>query len=169
LAPGIRLNFCPHCGHALHAGQDWPITCGSCRRIHYRNPISVGLAVIPVLNDEGKIAGVVGALRGKPEDAGYGRWGFPGGFQEWNENIATTAARETEEETALVFDPGLFRIIDTEIVSEGAHHLIFCLGPAISQSVLASASARAGGRMSRGSVAHAGYGCSVSRTSAGLA
>lgn len=57
-----------------------------------RRPI-VGTSIIPLLPD-GRIVLV------RRRDSGL--WGLPGGIVDWDEDIATTAARELTEETGLM-------------------------------------------------------------------
>jgi ADP-ribose pyrophosphatase YjhB (NUDIX family) len=58
-----------------------------------RRPV-VGTSVIPILPD-GRIVLI------RRRDSGL--WGLPGGILDWDEDIATAAARELTEETGLTF------------------------------------------------------------------
>lgn len=57
----------------------------------FRHPIT-GVSIIPVLED-----GCVVLVRRRDT----GKWGLPGGFVDWGEDIPQTVSRELEEETGL--------------------------------------------------------------------
>ena len=57
----------------------------------FRHPIT-GATIIPILPD-----GLVVLIRRQDT----GKWGLPGGFVDWGENILTTVRRELLEETGL--------------------------------------------------------------------
>ncbi len=90
-------RFCPRCG-ALSVrdqvgGRVRPL-CPQCRYVHYRNP-APGVAVVVTQEDQ--------VLLGqRVSDAAFGgRWSFPAGFIEFDEDFLTAARRETKEETGL--------------------------------------------------------------------
>jgi 8-oxo-dGTP diphosphatase len=59
--------------------------------IIFRHPIT-GVSIIPIL-DDGRVVLV------RRRDTG--KWGLPGGFVDWGENIPNTVSRELLEETGL--------------------------------------------------------------------
>jgi len=129
-------NFCGNCGTAL-LGED-PKTCSVCLTKHYLNPLPVAVAVLPVV-ENGETLGAVGVLRSKTSSIGAGKWGFPGGFLNLNENFSEGAARELLEETGIRVDPSKGQTIDTRISSNGANILVFIQFPALSlRDVLAA-------------------------------
>jgi 8-oxo-dGTP diphosphatase len=107
LAAGARaFPFCPRCRAALQlrpdGGRQRP-TCLQCGFVQYLNP-APGAAVI--LRRGGMVCLV--ERRFPPRQ---GQWTLPTGFMEWNETIAETAVRETQEETGLeVHLTGLFAV-----------------------------------------------------------
>jgi ADP-ribose pyrophosphatase YjhB (NUDIX family) len=96
---GDDWAWCPRCGNALgreeRGGAPRP-KCAHCGFLFFAN---MGLgAATAVRNAEGKVLLV---QRG-PDQFGAGRWCFPCGFVEWDEDVRAAAIRETEEEAGLV-------------------------------------------------------------------
>ncbi|MBU2701599.1 ADP-ribose pyrophosphatase YjhB (NUDIX family) [Sporomusaceae bacterium BoRhaA] len=93
-----RYQFCPYCGGKLYVERkaERPrLTCQSCGRILYENPI-VGVAAV-VRNAEGKIL-----LGKRSETASYaGLWCIPCGYVEYDEEVRQAVCREFYEETGL--------------------------------------------------------------------
>ncbi len=98
-APDV-YRFCPCCGNWLErresSGRVRPV-CPVCGFVYYRNP-SPGVTVLIV--EDGRV------LLGKrgPGSFEAGKWGLPGGFVEWDEDILTAARREVAEETGLAIE-----------------------------------------------------------------
>lgn len=93
-----RFRFCPHCGGKLYVERkaERPrLTCESCGRILYENPI-VGVAGI-VRNNRGEIL-----LGKRSQTASYaGLWCIPCGYVEYDEEVRQAVCREFREETGL--------------------------------------------------------------------
>jgi len=105
--PRDRLYpFCPRCRTELVArregGRTRPV-CPTCGFVQYLNPVP-GAGVI--LRRAERICLVERRFAPK-----QGQWTLPTGFMEWDEDIETTAVRETREETGLeVRLTGLFAV-----------------------------------------------------------
>ena len=121
------MNFCSECGQSF-APASYPASCGSCAAVHYRNPIPVAVAVVPVV-DEGKVVGMVGVHRSDRTSLGANKWAFPGGFLNMNENAPEGASREMLEETQLATDPSQGTPLGTRLSATGDVLLIFTLFP----------------------------------------
>ncbi|NLJ27378.1 NUDIX hydrolase [Desulforhabdus amnigena] len=91
----MEFRFCPFCGNPLtkwnRSGRD-RLYCGSCRKIHYRNP-TVGVAVLVVEAGRLLLVRRLGTYEGL--------WCIPCGHVEWDEDIREAACRELHEETGL--------------------------------------------------------------------
>jgi len=100
------FRYCPHCRAELamvESGGRLRPTCSACGFIHYLNP-APGAGVI--LWRAGKVCLVQRKFAPK-----VGQWTLPTGFMEWDEDIETTAVRETKEETGLDIElRGLFAV-----------------------------------------------------------
>lgn len=120
------FRFCPRCGAGLEPFRDEDRErrrCPACGFIQYRNPI-VGAAIIlfeseivALLGEERMRQGILDEawrpLAGRPRVllarrawTYRGRWCFPCGFVEYDEEIREAAVREAEEETGLRVEPG---------------------------------------------------------------
>ena len=90
-----EYRFCPMCAQKLVPRvKDQTPVCPSCGFVDYKNP-SPGAVVLIV--DGGKL------LLGRRGDGSFrkGKWCFPGGFVEYNEDFLSAAIREVKEETNL--------------------------------------------------------------------
>jgi ADP-ribose pyrophosphatase YjhB (NUDIX family) len=119
-------GHCAYCGAAYVSGSPWPRTCTTCGETTWRNPLPVGLLVVPVAFADGGPDGVV-VVRRDIEPA-RGELCLPGGFIEYGETWEQGAARELREEAALHADPDEVTLFD--VASTGRHVLIFGTVPA---------------------------------------
>lgn len=90
------IRFCSSCGNAVVQqsvfGRLRPV-CPVCGRVHFLDPkVAAGV----LIEEQGKVLLVRRAV--EPE---AGRWTIPGGFVEADEDPASTAVRECQEETGL--------------------------------------------------------------------
>jgi 8-oxo-dGTP diphosphatase len=105
-------RFCPRCGATCapdHVGGRLRQRCGTCGYVHYRNP--PGAVAVVVLQDGHVLLG-----RRRPATTFGGKWAFPAGFIEFDEDFLAAAQRETKEETGL-------DIVVTGILNVTSNHL----------------------------------------------
>jgi ADP-ribose pyrophosphatase YjhB (NUDIX family) len=101
-------RYCSYCGRAFRRNQAWPRTCAACSRVTYRNPLPVGIVLLPV----GR--GLIAVRRSI--QPGFGKLALPGGYIGVDETWQEAAAREVFEETGIRIDPqGIrdFRVLST--------------------------------------------------------
>ena len=101
-------RYCSYCGHAFRRNQAWPRTCAGCARVTYRNPLPVGIVLLPV----GR--GLIAVRRSI--HPGFGKLALPGGYIGVDETWQVAGAREVFEETGIRIDPlGIrdFRVLST--------------------------------------------------------
>jgi 8-oxo-dGTP diphosphatase len=94
---GHAMRFCPRCGSPCRhqpLGNHLRAHCRTCGYVHYHNP-APGVAIVVTEYDQ--------VLLGKriPTVPYGGRWAFPAGFIEFDEDFLTAARREAKEETGL--------------------------------------------------------------------
>lgn len=95
---GSRIRFCPQCGSGAlelrvpRRDDRKRQCCTACGYVHYVGP---SLAAGLIVHREGRIC-----LVRRAHDPGSGKWTFPGGFVDTDEDPAAAALRETREETA---------------------------------------------------------------------
>lgn len=123
------FSHCHACG-TDYASQAWPRTCFACRRVVYRNPTPVALAVVPVRD------GVVGVCRAITP--GLGEWALPGGYIDEGETAEQAASRELREEAGLHLPPEAFQAFGTDITQDGLL-LIWCRSIALTETQWAQA------------------------------
>jgi ADP-ribose pyrophosphatase YjhB (NUDIX family) len=113
-------RYCSYCGQAFRRNQAWPRACPGCARVSYRNPLPVGIVLLPV----GR--GLVAVRRGI--EPGLGKLALPGGYIGVGETWQQALARELFEETGIRIDPdGIreFRVLSTD--AQGGLLLVFGL------------------------------------------
>ena len=114
-------GHCGYCGTAYPAGSPWPRVCLNCGETTWRNPLPVGLVLVPVMMADGGPDGLV--LVRRDIEPARGQLCVPGGFIEFGETWTEGAARELREETGLsAFDD---EVALFDVQSTGAHILIF--------------------------------------------
>lgn len=90
------FKFCPACGSELEerelAGEP-RLACPNCEFVRFRNPTPT-LSVL--VNHNGRT--VLGKRKAPP---GEGKWAFPSGYIEYDEDFITAACREFQAETGL--------------------------------------------------------------------
>lgn len=106
----VGADFCARCGARLDRrpidGQDREF-CPSCGRIAWRNPVPASAAVV--------IDGDRVLLVRRSIEPYRNSWTLPAGYQEVGEHPATTAERETREESGLIVQAyGLLDVMLTE-------------------------------------------------------
>jgi ADP-ribose pyrophosphatase YjhB (NUDIX family) len=134
--PRSEIRHCPECGGAEfqrripERDDRTRLCCSRCGYIHYVGPALAAGAI--VRDDRGRVC-----LLRRTWDPGRGRWTFPGGFVDLDEEPRAAALRETEEET------GLFAEV------EGLLGLYGSLGPKDRRVVIAVYRARLTGISAR--------------------
>lgn len=94
------FRYCPHCATVLEKsidGEAVRMRCPECGFVQYLNPAPA--AGVLVRDDDGRVL----LVRRKFEPFA-GMWTMPAGFIEYDEDVASTAVRELEEETGLVIE-----------------------------------------------------------------
>lgn len=92
----LQYRYCPNCSTPLEhrmVDENLRDACPNCDFVHWNNPITVGVMIIPSGD------GIVLVKRGNPPKKGM--WALPGGFGDPNECPNNTAVREALEETCL--------------------------------------------------------------------
>lgn len=101
----VKNSHCSFCGQPFATGQAWPLTCATCGNITYRNPLPVGVLVLPVMMSHGM--GVLTIQRNAGRRRGL--LALPGGFLEMGETWQEGTARELLEEANVRLDPAGMR------------------------------------------------------------
>jgi ADP-ribose pyrophosphatase YjhB (NUDIX family) len=92
--PTDDWRLCPRCGaHLEHRGDH--VGCAACGLLHYPN-MGVGAAVV-IRNPRGQVL----MVQRSPHQFGAGKWCFPCGYVEWNEDLRRAAGREAREEAGV--------------------------------------------------------------------
>ncbi|HLL65183.1 MAG TPA: NUDIX domain-containing protein [Micromonosporaceae bacterium] len=99
-------SHCSYCGAPFQDGTSWPRVCAACGQTTWRNPLPVGVAVLPVDTAQGR--GLV-VVRRDIEPA-RGELALPGGFIEYGEPWQEAVVRELREETGLLADAAQVRL-----------------------------------------------------------
>lgn len=91
--------------------------------MNYENPTPVAVNVVPLINDDHEVVGLLGIERGvEPHVGGLA---LPGGFVNKMESIEQGAAREFEEETGYHTEPSDWLLLESKITPNN-RVLIFC-------------------------------------------
>lgn len=118
------MKFCSACAAPMPPSASWPRNCPACGHTFFRNPLPVSVVLVPL--EQG---GVLGVRRAIPP---VGELALPGGFVNWGETWQQAGAREVEEETGLVVEPGHLKLLDVQSVESG-HLLVFSEAPPVSR------------------------------------
>lgn len=114
-------SHCSYCGAAFAKDQPWPRLCTACGNISFRNPLPVVVSLVPCES------GVLLVRRAIPPRLGH--LALPGGFIDYGESWQQAAAREVNEETGLLIDPGEIQVFtvrsapDSTLIIVGITHL----------------------------------------------
>jgi len=92
--PTDDWKSCPRCRAPLAHAVDH-VRCDACRFVHFPN-MGVGAAVV-IRNARGQVL----LVQRSPHQYGAGKWCFPCGYVEWQEDIRAAAAREAREEAGV--------------------------------------------------------------------
>lgn len=99
------MNFCPRCGRRLvdrvRYGKPHRV-CDECGFVHFHDPI---VAAVVFAAQDGRVLMVRRAV-----DPQKGKWAFPAGYIDYDEDPRQAAAREVHEETGL--EVRITRVID---------------------------------------------------------
>jgi len=127
-----KLRYCPICGTECELQPEndrLRPACPKCGFIQYRNPSP---AVSVLIVDDGKI------LLGKRAGWNFegGKWCFPCGYIEYDEDFLTAGRREVREETGL--DVAITGIINVthNFFNEGLHTLVVVLAARVTGGTL---------------------------------
>ena len=108
---GRSVTHCAFCGASYEGQQSWPRHCPRCHETTWANPLPVGVALLPVADDDGTNALVIVRRTIAP---GHGKRALPGGYIEIGETWQDAVVRELREETG--------------IVQEATDVTLFCVG-----------------------------------------
>jgi ADP-ribose pyrophosphatase YjhB (NUDIX family) len=121
--PGIRYNFCPHCGTRIKIVQ-WNDRlreqCPACEWIHYQNALPGVVTVIP---DGERVL----LTKRAPGSFMENTWCLPGGFIEWDEDFLSAGIRETREETGLEIGIESILTVDSNFLVPTLHTFVVTL------------------------------------------
>ncbi|WP_327282376.1 MULTISPECIES: NUDIX domain-containing protein [unclassified Streptomyces] len=118
-----RDSHCSTCG-SLFDTTAWPRTCASCGAVTYRNPLPVGVALLPVEDEAG--TGLVVITR--TIEPALGGIALPGGFMDFDEDWRDAVVRELREETG-IHAPATEVVLADAMSSPAGHLLLFGLLP----------------------------------------
>lgn len=116
-------TFCSFCGVRFDT-DTWPRTCGSCKRMTWRNPLPVVVALTPV----GK--GILTVRRSI--EPGKGKLALPGGYVDFGETWQEALVRELREETEALVDPAKIEFYGIRSSTTRTTLLIFGKTPSVS-------------------------------------
>lgn len=120
-------SYCSCCG-AKYGVDAWPRACTACDSLTWRNPIPVGVALLPV-GDR-----LVGIRRGI--DPKRGEIALPGGFIDYGESWQEGVCRELREELGIGADPASVALFAAHSTPSNQQIVLFGLLPGISEKEL---------------------------------
>jgi ADP-ribose pyrophosphatase YjhB (NUDIX family) len=122
-------RHCGACGAPFEDAQrGWPRTCGNCGHVTFRNPLPVAVALLPIIEADGR-EGLLVIRRAIPPF--IGALALPGGYVDIGEGWREAALRELREEAHVVVTmpaQGL-PILDAISTPRGDLILLFCVLP----------------------------------------
>lgn len=124
----IKNSHCSYCGHAFSMTA-WPRHCLNCSNTTWRNPLPVGVLLVPI--DSGLLLIRRGIEPNKGEVA------LPGGYLDCDETWQQGCARELREETQIEIDPDTITLANV-ISSPSNSLLIFGITPPQSMELVKS-------------------------------
>ena len=110
-------SYCSYCGSSFGNVSNWPRKCRGCSLTTWKNPLPVGVLLIPV--DSGLLL-VRRSIAPK-----LGELALPGGFIEAGESWQVGAAREAREEAQINLSPEEISLFDVHSTPDGNSILIF--------------------------------------------
>lgn len=98
----IQDSFCGWCGTPFAQTESYPRVCANidCKKMTFCNQAPVGVVIVPVTQGR-KIGALLVKRDGGLGNPGYGKWAFPGGFQNSGESSQACAVRELKEEVGI--------------------------------------------------------------------
>ncbi|HVV67233.1 MAG TPA: NUDIX domain-containing protein [Candidatus Saccharimonadales bacterium] len=104
----MNYAYCPQCGKkgSVVEENQTHSRCSNCGTDFWNNP-RAAMSVL-FINDKGEL--LFGKRAFEPEK---GKYDFPGGFVEYNEDLFDAAVREVEEETGILIDKRDLELITT--------------------------------------------------------
>jgi ADP-ribose pyrophosphatase YjhB (NUDIX family) len=91
----------------------------------YNNPVAVVVGIIPTTCSER--LRLLGIIRGKPGDSGYGAIALPGGFVDPGESLEEAVAREIKQEVGFETKASSWDLLYSRHVPAKNINLVFCL------------------------------------------
>ncbi len=129
-------RHCGFCGAPYADTQKtWPRLCAACGQTTFRNPLPVAVALLPILEADGR-SGLLVIRRAIPPF--IGALALPGGYVDLGEDWRAAAAREVREETHinLNVDASQIQMFDAFSNPQGDRILIFATFPAMHADTL---------------------------------
>lgn len=130
----LDWRYCPICSSNLElraVDGSRRLACTSCDFVHWNNPITVGVMVVPSGD------GIILVKRGNPPQKGM--WALPGGFGDPHECPNKTAVREALEEIGLEVE--IDRLLGVMGTPDCNQTLVFYLAKPVNQDPTAGSDA----------------------------
>ncbi|WP_405578243.1 NUDIX domain-containing protein [Streptomyces sp. NBC_01190] len=118
-------THCSACGTPFPADAGWPRACARCGTVHYRNPLPVAVALLPVRTADGAALVVIR----RTIEPRLGRLALPGGFIDVGESWEGAVVRELAEETGITASAADVTLADALTDRPGGYLLLFGLLP----------------------------------------
>ncbi len=114
------MKYCSNCA-APHIDKVFPLTCPNCKEIFYKNPLPVGIAIVPISDIFGQV-NLLAIRRNINPDKG--KLALAGGFINFGETWEEGIVRELREETEIIYEAKDVKL-ETVRTSINKHLLIF--------------------------------------------